>query len=216
MKSALPLLATLLATFGGISHSVANTAANTTADTTLQTLQTRWAECQYQTLTMNREKCLTTLTEQAKADVKKYPERTDLLIWSAIIESSLAGERGGLGALDLVKEAKASLEKALKQNPNALDGSAYTSLGSLYYKVPGWPVGFGDDEQAERLLKKALAINPNGIDPNYFYGDFLLEQGDKAQAKVYLQKALQAPNRPGRELADKGRRYEIQQKLDKL
>ncbi|MDA1382173.1 hypothetical protein PCI56_27520 [Plesiomonas shigelloides subsp. oncorhynchi] len=55
MKSALPLLATLLATFGGISHSVANTTANTTADTTLQTLQTRWAECQYQTLTMNRE-----------------------------------------------------------------------------------------------------------------------------------------------------------------
>ncbi|MDA1382172.1 hypothetical protein PCI56_27515 [Plesiomonas shigelloides subsp. oncorhynchi] len=54
----------------------------------------------------------------------------------------------------MVKEAKASLEKALKQNPNALDGSAYTSLGSLYYKVPGWPVGFGDDEQAERLLKK--------------------------------------------------------------
>lgn len=212
MKSALPLLAAMLATFGGISHSV----ADTTADTTLQTLQTRWAECQYQTLTMNREKCLTALTEQAKADVKKYSERTDLLIWSAIIESSLAGERGGLGALSLVKEAKAALEKALTQDPNALDGSAYTSLGSLYYKVPGWPVGFGDDEQAERLLKKALTINPNGIDPNYFYGDFLLEQGHNAQAKVYLQKALHAPNRPGRELADKGRRYEIQQKMDKL
>jgi cytochrome c-type biogenesis protein CcmH/NrfG len=72
--------------------------------------------------------------------------------------------------------------------------------------VPGWPVGFGDDEKAEKLLKQALAINPTGIDPNFFYGDFLLDQGDKAQAKVYLDKALAAPARPGREVADEGRR----------
>lgn len=208
MKASLTLLSAMLATLGGINHCF--------ADTTLDNLQSRWAECQYQTLTMHREKCLSALTEQAQADLNKSPERTDLLIWSAIIESSLAAERGGLGALGLVKQAKIALEKALQQDPNALDGSAYTSLGSLYYKVPGWPVGFGDDKQAERLLKHALAINPNGIDPNYFYGDFLLEQGDKIQAKAYLQKALQAPARPGRALADKGRRYEIQQKLDKL
>ena len=36
-------------------------------------------------------------------------------------------------------------------------GSAYTSLGTLYFKVPGWPVGFGDEEKAEELLRKALA-----------------------------------------------------------
>jgi tetratricopeptide (TPR) repeat protein len=94
-----------------------------------------------------------------------------------------------------VKEAKAKLEIAIKQDPKALEGSAYTSLGSLYYQVPGWPVGFGDDEKAEKLLKQALAINPTGIDPNFFYGDFLLDQGDKAQAKVYLDKAL-APRAP--------------------
>ncbi len=40
-----------------------------------------------------------------------------------------------------MKEARASLEAALKIAPEALDGSAYTSLGSLYYQVPGWPLG---------------------------------------------------------------------------
>ena len=77
-------------------------------------------------------------------------------------------------------------------------------------------MGFGDDEKAEKLLKQALAINPTGIDPNFFYGDFLLDQGDKAQAKVYLDKALAAPARPGREVADEGRRKEIRERLAKL
>ncbi len=131
-------------------------------------------------------------------------------------QEHLGRRQGGLGALGLVKEAKAKLEIALKQDPKALDGSAYTSLGSLYYQVPGWPVGFGDDEKAEQLLKQALAINPTGIDPNFFYGDFLLDQGRKAEAKGYLEKALNAPPRPGRELADQGRRIEIRDRLDKL
>ena len=55
-----------------------------------------------------------------------------------------AGAKGGLSALNLVKQAKGLYESALKLQPDALDGSAYNSLGVLYYKVPGWPVGFGD------------------------------------------------------------------------
>ena len=71
-------------------------------------------------------------------------------------------------------------------------------------------------DKAEQLLKQALAINPTGIDPNFCYGDFLLEQGDKAQAKIYLDKALAAPARPGREVADEGRKTEIRERLAKL
>lgn len=93
-------------------------------------------------------------------------------------------------------------------DPQALAGSAYTSLGSLYYQVPGWPIGFGDDEKAEKMLTQALAINPDGLDPNYFYGDFLQRQKRYEEARAALEKALAAKDRPGRELADKGRRAE--------
>lgn len=186
------------------------------ADDALAPIQQQWAICQYQQVDKAKERCLETLSGQAEQASAKEPFRTDLLIWSAIVKSTWAGAKGGLGALGLVKEAKAKLELALKQDPKALDGSAYTSLGSLYYQVPGWPVGFGDDEKAEQLLKQALAINPNGIDPNFFYGDFLLDQGRKAEAKTYLDKALTAPARPGRELADEGRRSEIRERLAKL
>ncbi|MEH8126668.1 tetratricopeptide repeat protein [Aeromonas veronii] len=186
------------------------------ADDALAPIQQQWAVCQYQQSGKAKESCFETLSTQAEAASAKEPFRADLLIWSAIVKSTWAGAKGGLGALGLVKEAKAKLELALKQDPKALDGSAYTSLGSLYYQVPGWPVGFGDDEKAEQLLKQALAINPDGIDPNFFYGDFLLDQGRKAEAKTYLDKALAAPARPGREVADEGRRMEIRDRLAKL
>jgi Tfp pilus assembly protein PilF len=59
------------------------------------------------------------------------------------------------------------------------------------------------------LLEKALALNPDGIDPNYFYGEFLYEQKQRDEALQYLEKALHAPDRPGRKVADDGRREEI-------
>jgi tetratricopeptide (TPR) repeat protein len=146
----------------------------------------------------------------------KYAGRAEPQIWYGIIVASHAGARGGLGALSLAKQAKGALEQALALDAKALGGSAYTSLGSLYYQVPGWPIGFGDDRKARELLDKALALNPDGIDPNYFLGDFLYRQGDHEGARQALQKALKAPARPDRALADEGRRKEIESLLAQM
>jgi tetratricopeptide (TPR) repeat protein len=148
--------------------------------------------------------------------MSRYPDRAEPAIWHGIVEASLAGAKGGLGALALARNARRSLEQALAIDPSALDGSAYTSLGSLYYQVPGWPLGFGEEKKARELLQKGLALNPNGIDPNYFYGDLLFRTGDYAGAEKALRRALQAPPRPGRELADEGRRREAAELLEKV
>lgn len=185
-------------------------------DATLEKLQEDWAEVQYEVDADKRVERFEILHERAQDMIASYPDRAEPLIWDGIILSTWAGARGGLGALSLVKQAKVELEKAIELDPAALDGSAYTSLGSLYYQVPGWPLGFGNDEKAASLLSKALTINPNGIDANYFYGDYLLEEGDKHKARQYLNKALEAPARPGRPIADKGRRKDIQEKLEQL
>jgi tetratricopeptide (TPR) repeat protein len=182
----------------------------------VQTLQAEWAQAMYQDEGKNRETHLGKLAEQSRAVVANNPKDADALIWEGIVLASYAGKVGGLGALSLVKEAKAAFEASIALNPKALDGSAYTSLGSLYYQVPGWPLGFGDDEKAEEYLKKGLAINPNGIDPNYFYADFLYREGRIQEAELALNKALQAPSRPGRESADAGRRKEIRDLLAKI
>ena len=109
--------------------------------------------------------------------------------------------------------ANYDLEKAMELDANALDGSAYTSLGTLYFKVPGWPVGFGSDKKAAQLLEQALAINPDGIDPNYFYADYLISRKNYNEAEQFLLKAQQAAPRAGRERADAGRQAEIRDAL---
>ena len=145
-----------------------------------------------------------------------HPDDAGILIWAGIIESTYAGAKGGLSALKYAKQSKQDLEKAMEIDAAALQGSAYTSLGTLYYNVPGWPIAFGDDDKARKLLKQALEINPAGIDPNYFYGLFLMEEGEYEQAAKHLHKAEQAPARVGREVADAGRREEIQAALRKV
>ena len=182
-------------------------------DAGLRSLQNDWSVIKYQVKGEEEQEAqIKALAGKAKQLSATFPNYAEPKIWQAIILSTQAGIDGGLGSLGLVKEAKKLLEQAQKINPNALEGSAYTSLGSLYYKVPAWPIGFGDDEKAKANLEQARAINPNGIDPNYFYGDFLIEQGEYEKAITVLEHALQAAPRPGRELADAGRRGEIDRK----
>ena len=182
----------------------------------LQHLQQRWAQINYQLPEAQREQAFEALAKEAEQSVRARPDAAELLTWQGIILSTYAGAHGGLGALGLAKQARSSFEQAIALDPQALEGSAYTSLGTLYSQVPGWPVGFGDDEEAERLLTRALQINPNGIDPNYFYADYLLRNDRPEEALRALQKAQAAPDRPGRELADLGRRGEIAVLLEKV
>ena len=173
-------------------------------------LQTRWAEIKYQLPEGQQEKAFSTLVSEAEKMRVNHPQEASYLIWEGIIRSTYAGAKGGLGALDQVKQAKQLFEQAIALAPDAMAGSAYTSLGSLYYQVPGWPLGFGDDKKAKTMVLKGLSYNPEGIDANYFYGDFLLNQKQYQQALQVFEKALLAPPRGGRELADEGRKKEIE------
>ncbi|KAA8980369.1 hypothetical protein [Halospina sp. K52047b] len=179
-------------------------------------IQHRWAAIQYGLDENKRADAFEGLAAETDSLVEGYPDRAEPLVWRGIVLSTWAGASGGFSALGLVSDAREVLEKALEIDPKALEGSAHTSLGSLYYQVPGWPLSFGDDELAREHLREALSINPNGIDPNYFFGDFLVEQGKEKRARTYLERALDAPDRPTRPLADKGRRQEIRALLETL
>jgi tetratricopeptide (TPR) repeat protein len=175
-----------------------------------------WERIKYEQPASEQEQALEKLARRAEKVMREHPASAQAAIWHGIVEASYAGAKGGLGALSAAKVARKSFEQALALDPNALQGSAYTSLGSLYYQVPGWPIGFGDDKKALEMLRKGLALNPDGIDPNYFYGDYLFRTGDYEAAEAALDKALQAPPRAGRQLADEGRRKEAQELLTKV
>ncbi len=182
----------------------------------LSAIQQAWAVANYEQEGKAQVEAFDELLSNAESFQNNYAVSAEAWVWKGIVESSYAGAKGGLGALSLAKSAKASFEQALKINASALAGSAYTSLGTLYHKVPGWPIGFGSDKKAKEMLTKALEINPDGIDANYFYGEFLFDDGKYEEAEKYLLAAKAADPRPMRPLADKYRHQEIEALLTKL
>ena len=61
-----------------------------------------------------------------------------------------------------------------------------------------------------------MNLNPDGIDANFFYGEFLYKRGELNKATEVLKKGLQAAPREGREIADEGRKKEINDLLKKI
>lgn len=204
-----PLLAIALLLASGLSRAA-------DFDAGLTALQHGWATAYYEAPEAQKKPAFEKLVAAADDLLARYPGQAEVLTWHAIVLSSAAKFSGGLHALGQAKQARDELLKAEQIDATTLGGSVYTSLGSLYANVPGWPIGFGSKDKAEAFLQKALAINPAGMDPNFFYAELLAARGDKAAARRSYEKALAAAPRPGREDADAGRRAEINAGLRKL
>jgi len=179
-------------------------------------LSKRWAQINYQVSGDAQEKGMEALGKEVRALADQYPDNAHVLTWEGIILASWAKARGGLGALDLAKEAKATLEKAISLDPKGDNASAYVTLGALYDKAPGWPVGFGDDEKAGEVLRKGLEVNPTGMDTNYYYADYLASEGRDEEALKHARLAQDGPPRPNRELADQELQKEIAALIKRL
>jgi hypothetical protein len=101
-------------------------------------IQSEWARLYYLDEFLNKNyRELQALADQADLLAQDYPQNAEALVWDAIVLSTLAEKKGGLGALGLVKKARRKLEQAEAIDPEVLGGSVYASLGSLYSKVPG-------------------------------------------------------------------------------
>ena len=181
-------------------------------------IQKQWAIVNYQiTDEDEQEDAFEKLADSATQVVLNNPGNAEALVWEGIVYSTYAGVVSKLSAGGKAKHAKKSFEAAIDIDGSVLNGSAYTSIGVLYYKVPGWPLSFGSDKKAEKNLKKGLKLNPDGIDSNYFYAEFLFdEKDDYVKAKEHLLKAQNAKPRDTRPIADAGRQKEIAQLLIKV
>jgi tetratricopeptide (TPR) repeat protein len=200
-----------------LNAPAASASDNPGLDKSIYDLSIKWETAKFEVSPGDEQtRQMDALGEEADALLEKYPDRVEAMIWDGILTSERASLTSAFAALRLAKRARGTLEKAYELDPAALDAGAPTSLGVLYYRVPGWPIGFGDTDKARQLLEQATKLAPQGLDAWYFYGDFLYSQSEYPGAIAAFQHALAIPVHPDRPLWDKSRRLVIQELLTKI
>jgi len=110
----------------------------------LQKIESTWAFSYYQQDADQQKASYSKLLKQAKELSDKYPKAEEPKIWQAVLLSTNAAYETPFTALSSLNKAKELLEEAIIKQPRALQGTAFVTLGTLYYMTPSWPVAFGD------------------------------------------------------------------------
>lgn len=168
----------------------------------LKNIESEWATIYYGMPKDKQSAALTQLLDRTMSLAKQYPNAAEPIFWQAVVKATYADHQDAFSALSAIDDARELLLQAIKINPKTMKGSAYVTLGTLYYMVPKWPISFGDDDLAQEMLETALKINPNGIDANYFYGEFLSQHDRIEEAAFYFRKAATASARADQSYAD--------------
>jgi tetratricopeptide (TPR) repeat protein len=168
----------------------------------LKNIEREWASIYYSSTKSEQGTAYAQLLDKTTNLTRQYPNAAEAIFWQAVVKATYADHQDAFSALVAIQEAHDLLIKALKINPEALDGSIYVTLGTLYYMAPKWPISFGDDDAAKEMLESGLKINPDGIDANYFYGEFLLLHNNPNDAAFYFKRASAAPARSEQLYAD--------------
>jgi tetratricopeptide (TPR) repeat protein len=179
----------------------------------LKNIEAEWASIYYSIPKSKQGPAYVQLLEKIANLARQYPSAAEPIFWQAVLKATYADQQDAFSALDAIHEARDLLIKAIQINPQTMDGSAYVTLGTLYYMVPKWPISFGDDDAAKKMLETALKINPDGIDANYFYGEFLLRHKKPNDAAIYFERASSAPARTEQLFADNQLKAEARRAL---
>jgi tetratricopeptide (TPR) repeat protein len=127
----------------------------------------------------------------AQSAIAASPDRPEGHFWVAANMGALAESFGMRQGLKYRGEIKSELETVLRLDPAFQQGSADRALGRWYFKVPG--MFGGSTQKSEAYLRKSLTYNPNSTASLYFLAETLIDLHKKNEARVTLQRALDAP-----------------------
>jgi tetratricopeptide (TPR) repeat protein len=166
----------------------------------LNTFIDAWSVLKYQdTKAPDRLQRGEELERVAAALVAQSPGASEPLFWQGQTYSLMAEIIYSTKSFDKMRLALTAMQQAEKISPDNADIQA--ELGAYYYHVPGWPLSYGSKAKALEHLQRALALAPEGRDPNYQMAVYLVGEGSKAKAIPYLRRATAPPPpQPGENL----------------
>jgi TRAP transporter T-component len=129
-----------------------------------------------------------------RAAVALEPNRPEGHFWTAANMGALAesfGMRQGLKYRGAIKD---ELLIVLKLDPAFQQGSADRALGRWYYKVPG--LFGGSNQKSEEHLRRSLTYGPQSTASHFFLAETLLDEHRRDDARVELQRVIDAPPDP--------------------
>ncbi|HZW40242.1 MAG TPA: hypothetical protein VFF33_13165 [Ignavibacteriaceae bacterium] len=170
------------------------------------------------------EKYFNKAVETAEIFYKKYPDRAEANIYMAASYGNLGLFKGSKEKIKISNKVKQFTEKAMKINPNYY--LPYTVLGKYNYEIAklSWfektfantflgKVPEGSFEESERLLKKAIQIEPDLI-ISYYYLSLTYQEMDKEkEEKALINKILKMPDK---EFRDKYIKKKVKERLDDM
>lgn len=133
--------------------------------------------------------------------------------WLGVAYGVYGNAKGVMKSLSLVNPIKQEMALVIQMDPNYEAGGAYRVLGRLYFKLPG--LFGGDNALAIKNLKTSVAKGPQRYLSHIYLAEVLIDEGQKAEAKKYLQMVVSGPADPGYEPEDKEWKATAQKMLKK-
>lgn len=150
-----------------------------------------------------QEKVYKKALDYADKSVKLAPNQSITYVRRAIANGRIALFEGVFSAIGTVKDVKADCEKAIQlgNGGNYVQGLAHYVLGRTHLKVCEKSylvrlplgLGWGDTEEAVRLLETAVKLKPNFRMFLYELARAYIEEDEYSKAKETLKKVESAP-----------------------
>ncbi len=126
----------------------------------------------------------------AKKAIKIDRSNADAYFYYVANEASLAKSKGVFGSFFLVKRLKKNIAKTLELDPNHTE--AIAMKGAVLNAIPG--IMGGNLEEAEKLIRKALILDPHLTSTKIFLAKNLFKQKQYEEAAEVLNEVLEETN----------------------
>jgi tetratricopeptide (TPR) repeat protein len=152
-------------------------------------IQQQWENAlSFESSTLRMEK-LMQLREIVKSiDNNQYNDSLNLL--DAELLMDIAEAKSNLDSLTDLDNARKKLQNCILSKNKSISSSSAALLGHLYYKVPSFPISFGDINTAKDYFSQALRIDSSNMEANYYFAAFLQDEGMQIEADDYFKRAL--------------------------